>query len=235
MNLKLPNQLTLARLVLAGLFFVLLALYELPPNRCGFVLGAFGAGEGWRIDLRFSGQYLLNTCFVLYIIAGITDVLDGYLARRMNLTSAFGRIVDPFVDKVLVCGAFALLAGSNFSFGGSHGSFEASLPAWLTGGMVSGVQAWMVVAIIAREFIVSAVRGYSESQGVKFPATVWGKLKLFTQSLAICVVLLQLGNAPRATWAVVFKLCCVWASVAITAISGLAYVNKSRRLIATGA
>ncbi len=213
MNWKLPNQLTVGRLLLAGVFFVLLALYELPP-----------AGRG----------YLLTVCFVLYIIAGITDVLDGYLARKMNLTSAFGRITDPFVDKVLVCGAFALLAGSNFAFNGSQGSFETSLPGWLTGHMSSGVQAWMVVAIIAREFIVSAVRGYSESQGVKFPATVWGKMKLFTQSIAICVVLCQLAYAPQARWAVITKLSAVWGSVVVTVISGLAYVNKARRLIVAG-
>ncbi len=212
MNWKLPNQLTIARLVLAGVFFALLALYELPMRR---------------------GGHLLMTCFVLYIAAGLTDVLDGYFARKMNLTSAFGRIVDPFVDKVLVVGAYVLLAGSNFA--GCQGDFERSLPSWLTGNMASGVQAWMVVAIVGRELIVSGIRGYSESMGRKFPATVWGKVKMLVQIVAICVVLYQLAHLPGVPWAVVVKLSVVWLSVVVTILSGLAYVSKARRLMAAEA
>ena len=212
MNWRLPNQLTVGRLLLSAVFFVLLAMYELPAAASG----------------------LLNVCFALYIVAGITDMLDGYIARKWHLTSAFGRITDPFVDKVLVCGAFALLTGSNFSFAHSKhlvSSFESSLPPWLTGNMASGVQAWMVVAVVAREFIVSGIRGYSESCGKKFQATIWGKLKMATQSAAICVVLFQLANLPTAAWAVVVKLALVWLSVVVTVLSGLAYVNRVRGLL----
>jgi CDP-diacylglycerol--glycerol-3-phosphate 3-phosphatidyltransferase len=214
MKWTLPNQLTVGRLLLAGVFFALLAMYELPTG----------------------GSHLLNVCFVLYVVAGVTDMLDGYLARKMDLTTVFGRITDPFVDKVLVCGTFALLTGSNFSFahdGGLVGSFESSLPPWLTGNMASGVQAWMVVAVVAREFIVSAVRGYSEARGRKFHATIWGKLKMSTQSTAICVVLFQLANLPNVTWAIVLKLSLVWLSVVVTVVSGLAYVNAARHLLAS--
>jgi len=214
MNWKLPNQLTMARLVLAGVFFVLLGLYELPPKAYG---------------------YLLNIGFVVYVVAGITDVLDGYFARKLNLTSAFGRIVDPFVDKVLVVGAFALLAGNNFAADEAFraaNAFEARLPHWLTGGMASGVQAWMVVAVLAREFVVSGVRGYSESQGQEFPATIWGKVKMLTQSVAICTVLFQLANVQGPAWASIVKLTVVWLSVVVTVGSGLAYVTKARRLMA---
>ena len=215
MNWKLPNQLTVGRLLLAGVFFVLLGLYDLPGKDA----------SGW-------GRWLLNVCFVIYIVAGITDVLDGYFARKWNLTSAFGRIVDPFVDKVLVVGAFAILAGNNFAFDGSQSAWEREVvPRWLTGGMASGVQAWMVVAVLAREFVVSGVRGYSESQGIAFPATIWGKLKMLTQSVAICVVIFQLANVSQANWAVVVKLAVVWLSVIATVLSGLAYVSKARKLI----
>jgi CDP-diacylglycerol--glycerol-3-phosphate 3-phosphatidyltransferase len=213
MHWNLPNQLTVGRLALAGLFFALLATYELPTG----------------------GSFLLNLCFALYIVAVITDVLDGYLARKWNATSAFGRITDPFVDKVLVCGAFALLTGSNFSFAHDPSlvsSFEGSLRPWLTGNMASGVQAWMVVVVVAREFIVSGVRGYSESIGRRFRATVWGKLKMSTQSAAICAVLYQLANLPSARWAIVVKLTLVWLSVIVTVLSGLAYVNTARGLLA---
>ena len=217
MNWKLPNQLTVGRIVLSAAFFVLVGLYE---------QGASG------------GRALLNAAFVLYIVAGITDILDGWIARKWNLTSAFGRIADPFVDKVLVVGAFAMLAGSNYAFDERLvGEFERNLPGWFTGGMASGVQAWMVVVILGREFVVSAIRGYSESQGMKFPATSAGKIKMFVQSVAICIVLYQLANytppvaesAPA--WTVVVKITVVWLAVIATVISGLAYIGKTGRLL----
>lgn len=212
MNWKLPNLLTVGRIAVAAVFFVLLGIYET-------------GGQ--------SGRWVLNAAFVTYILAGITDVLDGYFARKWHLTSAFGRIADPFVDKVLVVGAFAMLTGANFVFSNTGTSaFERNLPRWLTGGMASAVQAWMVVAILGREFIVSAVRGYSESQGAKFPATYAGKIKMFVQSVAICTVLYQLANVPAAPWAVYVKLAVVWLAVIVTVLSGLAYIGRARRLLA---
>jgi len=211
MNWKLPNQLTVARIGLAAGFFVLLGLYE----------------QGTE-----NGRLLLDAAFVVYLIAGITDVLDGWIARRYNLTSAFGRIVDPFVDKVLVVGAFAMLTGANFAMNPAHApDFEQRLPEWITGQMASAVQAWMVVAILAREFIVSAVRGYSESQGTKFPATSAGKIKMFVQSVALCVVLLQLANYRQAPWAIITKVIVVWLAVIVTVVSGAAYIGKARKLL----
>lgn len=213
MNWKLPNQLTVGRIALAIAFFVLLGLYDRGPA---------------------CGAWLLNAAFVIYLIAGITDVLDGYIARKYNWTSAFGRIADPFVDKVLVIGAFAMLAGSNFSMGGAAAPplpYDWHIPSWLTGHMYSAVQAWMVVVILSRELIVSAVRGYSESQGIKFPATSAGKIKMFVQSVAICTVILQLANFPDAPWAVITKVAIVWLAVIATVLSGFAYVGKARQVM----
>jgi len=208
----LPNKLTVGRVALAAVFFVLLGFYE--------------QGTWW-------GVWLLNVAFGIYVVAGITDILDGWIARRFNMTSAFGRMVDPFVDKVLVVGAFAMLTGSNFMAGPvSAGEFEQSIPGWLRGGMASAVQAWMVVVILAREFIVSAVRGYSESQGIQFPATPAGKIKMFVQSVAICAVLYQMANLSHTPYAIVLKIVLVWLSVAVTVGSGVAYVNSARRLLA---
>ncbi len=209
MNWKLPNQLTVGRIVLAAGFFVLVGLYD-PGDR---------------------GQVLLNVAFAVYFIAAMTDVLDGYLARKMAITSAFGRIVDPFVDKILVVGAFAMLTGSNYVMPEGHP--DEALPHWLTGGMQSAVQAGMAVVIIAREFVVSAVRGYSESCGVKFPATYAGKIKMFVQSLAICVILCQLANFTDALWAIYVKVITVWAAVVVTVVTGFAYVGKARALLIT--
>jgi phosphatidylglycerophosphate synthase len=209
MDRRLPNQLTVGRVVLAAGFFVLLGLYE--------------PGTVW-------GRWMLNSAMTLYILAGVTDVLDGWLARRMHAESAFGRITDPFVDKVLAVGAFAMLTGSNFMLTGRD-VLEHRLPGWLTGHMASSVQAWMVVVILAREFIVSAVRGYSESRGVKFAATPAGKIKMFIQSLAVCWVLCQLANWPEQSWAVITKIVLVWLAAVVTVVSGLAYVRRGRSLL----
>ena len=215
MNWKLPNQLTLARVVLAAGFFVLLGLYE----------------QGTA-----SGRWVLNAAFVVYIIAGITDVLDGYFARRMKATSAFGRITDTFVDKILVIGAFAMLTGSNYVLRADvAGQFELSLPGWVTGNMASAVQGWMVVAILSRELIVSAIRTYSESRGVKFSPTYAGKIKMFVQSLAICVMLYQISNVSQPAWAVCVKIAVVWVAVIVTVISGVTYLGKARGLFAADA
>ena len=212
MNWKLPNQLTVGRILLAAVFFVLVGLYD--------------AGTA-------SGRVLLNAAFALYIVAGITDILDGYLARKWQVTSAFGRIVDPFVDKVLVVGAFAMLAGRNFVMAGYEPAWERELPGWLTGQMASSIQAWMVVVIMAREFVVSAVRGYSESCGVKFPATCAGKIKMLVQSVAICATLFQQANLPCADWAVVVKIVMIWLAVVVTVVSSLAYLGRSAKLLRT--
>lgn len=208
MNWKLPNQLTVARIALAAAFFVLLGLFEQGSS---------------------SAFWLLNAALVVYLVAGATDVLDGYLARRWNVVTAFGRIADPFVDKVLVVGAFAMLAGSNYV--GCSSRLEKDIPHWLTGSMASAVQAWMVVAILAREFVVSAVRGYSESQGMKFPAKPAGKIKMFIQSAAICAILIQLGNFPGQAWAIYIKIAMVWLAVIATVLSALAYLGQTRKLL----
>ncbi len=208
MKWNIPNQLTVGRVFLSLAFFVL--------------LGCYAAGTA-------AGPWLLNAAFVVFVIAGITDFLDGYLARKLNQTSTFGRIVDPFVDKVLVVGAFSMLAGSNFVLPAE--APDHRLPLWLTGGMASGVQAWMVVAVLAREFVVSAIRGYSESQGISFAATYAGKLKMIVQLIAIGTVLFQLANVDQALWAVWLKVVLVWVSVIVTVLSGLAYVHKASELL----
>lgn len=210
-NRKLPNQLTLARIVLSGVFFVFLGLYE-PAST--------------------SGPWLLNAAFVIYIIAGITDVLDGWIARKYGFISAFGRVADPVTDKVLVVGAFAMLVGSNYVLDPKACSqFELDLPQWLTGRMASAVQSWMVVLIMAREFLVSAIRGYSESRGIEFKATAYGKVKMTAQSVAICTVLYQLANVSQPAWAVITKVVVVWLAVIVTVGTGLAYAGRARRLL----
>ena len=120
-----PNALTAARLFLAGVFFVLLGFYQYA-----------GRGDPW----------LLNIAFAIYVVALVTDFLDGYLARRWKVEGAFGRVVDPFVDKVLVIGSFIFFAGKNFIV--PH--LSARDPDHYVVDTITGVAPWMVVVILAR-------------------------------------------------------------------------------------
>lgn len=140
-----------------------------------------------------------------YILAWITDWLDGYMARKKGLLTDFGRIADPFVDKIIVCGAFILLI--------QHAN--------------GTVPSWMVVVIVAREFLVNSIRSYSESRGIEFGATIWGKVKMFIQSLTISLILLfyaYLQSYEDIKLAIVVML---WATVIITLVSGVKYLVKA--------
>ena len=193
---RLPNQLTCARLGLAVVFFVLLA-------------GA-GPGRGW-------GPPLLAAA--VFSLAALTDALDGWLARRWGVISRFGRVMDPFADKVLVLGAFVMLAGPDF-----RGPT----------GQVSGVQPWMVVVILSRELLVTTLRGLVEARGVNFGASLSGKLKMIVQSVATPVILLLIAaheaDAARAPTLAV-NTWIAWVVVAVTAWSALPYVARAARAL----
>jgi CDP-diacylglycerol--glycerol-3-phosphate 3-phosphatidyltransferase len=124
-----------------------------------------------------------------------------------------------------------MLTGANFTRPAGAPEAETQVSHWLTGHMLSSVQAWMLVVIMAREFIVSAVRGYSESQGIKFPATPAGKIKMFVQSAAICVTLYQMANLQGLPWAVYLKVGMMWLAVIVTLISGVFYIEKAKSLL----
>jgi CDP-diacylglycerol--glycerol-3-phosphate 3-phosphatidyltransferase len=198
MRRHIPNLLTGARLVLAAAFFVLLELYAYPARNA----------------------HLLNAATGLFIVAAITDALDGYLARRWQVESTFGRIIDPFADKVLVLGAFIYLAGPGFAS-----------PA---GESVSGVAPWMVVVVLARELLVTAIRGQVEAMGVRFGAVWSGKIKMILQSIVVPIVLLLVANADPTehAWSASVRDVLVWATVAATVASGVPYVRNAYRALA---
>lgn len=157
----------------------------------------------------------LLVAFWLFVIVAATDVLDGWLARRGNHVTAFGRIADPFVDKVLVVGALVFLAVLPWSSG--------FLPAWI------------VVAVVAREFLVTGIRGYVESEGAQFPADRFGKLKMAVQCVAVGALLARLAFAwPEALVRPLEILIhvTVWTTLITTVGSGLTYVLKVRQLLA---
>jgi len=179
--LNLPNQLTWLRLILAIVLFCM-------------------------IPYRF---YLTAT--VLFVIAVSTDWLDGYFARKYNQITTLGRILDPFVDKVIICGTFIFLA-----------SIESS-----------GIRAWMAVIIVGRELLVTALRSFLEQQNVDFSASLSGKLKMVVQcvaaGLSLFCLYLAAGTADGSVpvwlgWTVTAS---AWGAVALTILSGAAYVRSA--------
>src|SRR5947207_4475759 len=202
-----PNALTGGRLVLAGVFFVMLAWYQYE-----------GRGDPW----------FLNTAFFIYCVALFTDFLDGYLARKWKVEGVFGRVVDPFADKILVLGSFIFFAGKNFIIPDTAFPLIQNQVKTIT-----GVAPWMVVLLLARELLVTTLRGISESSGTNFGAVWAGKLKMGFQSGAILVILTYVaflpwlnrhGYEPPARY---FRDFGVWGTVVITLYSGLGYVKKA--------
>lgn len=199
-----PNALTGGRLLLAAVFFVMLGLYQFK-----------GRGD----------PTLLNVAFIVYVIALVTDFLDGYLARKWKVEGAFGRVVDPFVDKVLVIGSFIFFAGKNFIIPVSGQPYVVRT--------ITGVVPWMVVVILSRELLVTSFRAMSEASGQNFGAAFSGKLKMGFQSATILVILIYvnylhlLQDSRYLDMATLFRDFCIWATILITVASGLLYVQRA--------
>lgn len=193
--MNIPNQITLARLVLAFIFFGLLSAY--------------------RIDSPAESRWILTVSFWIFLVAAIGDVVDGYLARSWGQVTPFGRVVDPVVDKIMVCGAFIFFCSSLFAAPGK--------------GNVTGVAPWMVILILFRELAVSAIRSFMESGGESFGANWAGKVKMFFQSATVCVVLgVVAWHEGSAFWEVV-RIICVWATVIVTALSLVEYLRRVQK------
>ena len=187
----LPNILTGSRLIFTAVFLALLAVAD--ADRLN--------------DLDISR---LNWSFIMFVIGGLTDIADGPLARRLNVTSSFGRSFDPFVDKILIAGGFILLV-----IKGQHLTYLA----W-----------WMVGVILVREAFVTIVRSLSESQGKQFAATWAGKLKMFIQSFTIGTIVMYMAHFQGEMWAVILRNGCVWITVIFTAISAFIYLPRMKHL-----
>jgi CDP-diacylglycerol--glycerol-3-phosphate 3-phosphatidyltransferase len=195
-----PNRITALRFLGALALFAIL-------DRCERMPGA-----------RAADPVLLQWAFWLFIAVALSDILDGWLARRGNVITAFGRIADPFVDKVLVLGAMIFLAVLDWS--------RAYFPAWV------------VVVVLAREFLITGIRGYAESLGQKFPADWFGKVKMLVQCWAVGIVIgleaFELSPQAEARWQVAGHACVI-ATLVTSLGSGLSYVVKARRLFSGSA
>ena len=175
-----PNQLTTARLVLSVVLFVLIAF-----------------------------EYYLPS-LVVFIVAAGTDWLDGYWARKYGQVTNLGRILDPFVDKIIICGTFVFLAAV----------------------ADSRVRPWMAVVVVGRELLVTALRSYLEGEGADFSASMSGKLKMVAQCLAAELSLFALYHGVARPEGLEWALrASVWGAVALTLYSGGIYIRRAISLL----
>jgi CDP-diacylglycerol---glycerol-3-phosphate 3-phosphatidyltransferase len=156
----------------------------------------------------------------IFAVAALTDMLDGILARAWRCVSRFGRVMDAFADKVLVLGAFICLAGPAF-----HAAAGPESPPL----QASGVLPWMAVTILARELLITSLRGLVEGEGGDFSAIWAGKWKMIAQSLAVPVILLALALldwAPGTPGRLAIDAL-VWATLLITVASAVPYIRRA--------
>ncbi len=178
MKMNLPNKLTIFRVILVPFFVA--------------VLLAHPESTAWRL------------CAVaIYIIACLTDMLDGMIARKYNLITDFGKFMDPLADKLLVCSALICLISTG------------QLPAWA------------VIIIISREFIISGFRLVAADNGVVIAASWWGKSKTICQMLMTIVLI---ANFPHPLWQLLGQILLV-AAVVLTVISLVDYLYKNRAVL----
>lgn len=178
MSMNLPNKLTIFRVILIPFFvFFLLAPYF----------------EGY-------GNYI---AVAIFIIASFTDFLDGYLARKHNLVTNFGKFMDPLADKLLVCSALICLVETG------------QLPSWV------------VVIIISREFIISGFRLIASDNGVVIAASYWGKFKTVSQMFMVITLILNFPNPIFQTLGTIL----IYVALALSIISLVDYVVKNKDIL----
>lgn len=177
--MNLPNKLTILRIIMVP-FFVFFLLTDLVE------------GSKW-------------IALVLFIIASLTDLLDGKIARKYNLVTNFGKFMDPLADKLLVCSAMICLIEMD------------KLPSWV------------VIIIISREFIISGFRLVAADSGIVIAASYWGKFKTVFQMAMIIVLIADLGGVFDT-----ISLILVAVALALTVISLIDYVVKNKQVLTQG-
>ena len=178
--MNLPNKLTILRVILIP-FFVF------------FLISPFFDGYGNYIALA------------IFIIASLTDMADGKIARKYNLVTNFGKFMDPLADKLLVCSAMICLVDLKL------------------------IPVWVVLIIIAREFIISGFRLVASDNGIVIAASYWGKFKTTFQMLMIIVLILNLGGVFD-----MIGLVLTWIALILTVVSLIDYLVKNKQVILEG-
>ena len=174
--MNLPNKLTLLRVCMVPVFVIFMML-PYPFAR-------------WA-------------ALVIFIAASLTDTADGYIARKYNLVTDFGKFMDPLADKLLVCAAMICLIRTG------------QLPAWI------------VIVIISREFIISGFRLIAVENGVVIAASWWGKIKTVVQMVMICALLIN----AQAAWFRVLEQILIWAALILTVVSLVDYLMKNKNVL----
>ncbi len=170
--MNLPNKLTMFRVILIPFFVVFLL-----------------------VDITSVDKWI---ALAIFIVASLTDLLDGKIARKYNLVTNFGKFMDPLADKLLVCSALICLVA------------------------LERIPAWMVIVIIAREFIISGFRLVASDNGVVIAASYWGKFKTTFQIIIICLMIADLEELQLLTMIV------TWVAVILTVVSLVDYLVKNK-------
>ena len=178
--MNLPNKLTVLRVIMIP-FFVAALLYDGGANQ----------------NMRYVAA-------ALFIIASLTDMLDGKIARKYNLVTNFGKFMDPLADKLLVCSALICMIELR------------ELPAW------------MVIIIISREFIISGFRLVASDNGVVIAASYWGKFKTTFQMIGVVLLIFNIPALSMVTTIV------IWIALALTVISLVDYIVKNAGVLTEG-
>ncbi len=170
--MNLPNKLTIFRVILIPFFIVFLLIPITPYDK-------------W-------------IALAIFILASLTDLLDGKIARKYNMVTNFGKFMDPLADKLLVCSALICLIE------------------------LHKIPAWMVILIIAREFIISGFRLVASDNGVVIAASYWGKFKTTFQMVAVCLLIADIPALSLVTEIV------LWIAVILTVVSLVDYLIKNK-------
>lgn len=180
--MNLPNKLTVFRVIL------------IVP----FVVALLGGNAGWFGDNPLPSEI---TALAIFIIASLTDLIDGKIARKYNLITNFGKFMDPLADKLLVSAAMIALVA------------------------MGRIPAWVVIIIISREFIISGFRLVASDNGVVIAASYWGKFKTTFQIIMICLMIADLAALQLLTTIV------TWVAVILTVVSLVDYLVKNKEVM----
>ena len=170
------------------------------------------------VSLNSSWQYARTTALVIFLIAGLTDFIDGEIARRYGIITNFGKLMDPLVDKIMLAAAFISLVP------------------------LKAVPAWAATTVVARDFLVTGLRLMASAKGRILPAENLGKHKTSWQVITVLFFLglfsaseLRFANEGSVWWLRAWNQAgplLVWITVVLTLYSGLAYAWRHRELIA---
>ena len=189
--MNLPNKLTVFRVILIVPFVLLL----------------LGGHAQWGWFMAFFGgiaDYVDYIALGIFIIASLTDMLDGKIARKYNLVTNFGKFMDPLADKLLVCSALICLIE------------------------LGRIPAWIVIIIISREFIISGFRLVAADNRVVIAASYWGKFKTTFQMIMVCLMIANIEALAIVTQIV------MWVAVALTVVSLVDYLVKNKGVLLDG-